>query len=300
MRVTEITAKTMLVDTKLPASDYVVNPYTGCSFACAYCYASFMGRFVGEPIEAWGDYLAVKTNAVEVFRADLDRLPPEKRHSTILLSSVTDAWQGPEKKYRLARGILEALRASSYPGFVSILTKSPLILRDVDVIAGLAAKEVGVTVTATDDAIGKFMEARAPAASVRLQTLEALNAANIPTYAFVGPLLPHYRYRRDLLDEMFLRLRDVGTQTLFAEHLNTSPYIRKRIDPLLADAAPEVRAVYAAAKTDEHRRILSELVMELVAKYGFELRLGRVLDHNRDKKAPSPPAVTSSASASTA
>lgn len=293
MRVTEMEAKTMLVATKLPASDYVVNPYTGCSFACAYCYASFMGRFVGEPIEAWGDYLTVKTNAVEVFRADLARLPQEKRHSVILMSSVTDAWQGPEKKYKLARGILEVMSEDSYPGFISILTKSPLILRDLDILAGLLQTEVGVTVTTTDDAIGRFIEVHAPVASERLKTLAALNAANIPTYAFVGPLLPHYRYRGDLLEELFRQLKDAGTMTIFAEHLNTSPYILKRIDPLLADAAPEIRDIYAAAATDEHRRIVSELVLDLVAKYGFQLRLGRVLDHNRDKRPQPPSKVTS-------
>jgi len=285
MRITETEAKTMLVASKLPASDYVVNPYTGCSFACAYCYASFMGRFVGEPIEAWGEYLSVKTNAVEIMKGDLQKLPKGKRHSTILLSSVTDAWQGPEKKYRLARGVLEALVEDEYPGFVSILTKSPLVLRDIDVLSALPDKEVGVTVTTTDDAIGRFMEVHAPLASERLRTLAELNEAGIPTYAFIGPLFPHYRYRADLLEELFKRLKDVGTTSVFAEHLNTSQYILRRIEPLLAEAESEVKLVYDAARTDEHRHALSEIVMGFVDKYGFDLRLGRVLDHNRDKKA---------------
>lgn len=285
MRINEIECKSMLVASKLPASDYVVNPYTGCTFACAYCYASFMGRFVGEPIEAWGEYLSVKTNAVEVFRDDLRRLSPDKRNSTILLSSVTDAWQGPEKKYKLARGVLEALGDDDYPGFVSILTKSPLVLRDIDVLSALNHKEVGITVTTTDDVIGRFMEAHAPIASDRLRTLAALNAAAIPTYAFVGPLFPHYRYRRDLLEDLFREIRDTGTKTIFAEHLNTSSYILKRINPLVSKADVHVQAVYGAARTDEHRAVLSEMVMNLVEKYGLDIRLGRVLDHNRDKKA---------------
>jgi len=286
MRISEIRCKSMLVASKLPASDYVVNPYTGCTFACAYCYASFMGRFVGEPIEAWGDYLSVKINAVEVFRADLRRLPSTKRQSTIFLSSVTDAWQGPEKKYKLTRAILEILRDDHYPGLISILTKSPLVLRDVDVIAALPQTEVGVTITATDDQIGRFMEARAPLASERLRTLRALNRAGIATYAFIGPLLPHYRYRHDLLEDLFRQVADAGTRTIFAEHLNTSACILKRIEPLLIDAAPEVRAVYQSARRDAHRAALSDMVMALVAKYDFEIMLGRVLDHNRDKKAP--------------
>jgi DNA repair photolyase len=283
MRINEIEAKSMLVKSKLPASDYVVNPYTGCSFGCAYCYASFMGRLVGQPIGAWGDFLSVKTNAVEVFRRDLARLPSSKRNATILLSSVTDAWQGPEKKYRLARGILEILRDTTYTGSVNILTKSPLILRDVDVIAALPRKQVGVTVTTTDDDVGRFIEASAPLASDRLRALAGLNAAGIPTYAFVGPLLPHYRFRSDLLEQLFEALKDAGTTTIFAEHLNTSRYILRRIEPLLTRADPEIRAAYESACTAEHRRAVSAIVMDLVDKYGFNIRLGRVLDHNEDR-----------------
>ena len=283
MRVNEIECKSILVASKLPASDYVVNPYTGCTFACAYCYASFMGRFAGEPIEAWGKYLSVKTNAVDVFRRDLKRLPTKKRKSTILLSSVTDAWQGPEKKYKLARGILETLSDDDYPGFISILTKSPLVLRDIEVIGTLKNKEVGITITTTDDKIGRFMEVHAPLASDRLRILATLNAKGVQTYAFVGPLLPHYRYRRDLLEDLFRQIHDAGTNILFAEHLNTSSYIFKRINPLLEEADIDVQKVYQSARTKEHRAVLSDMVMDLAEKYRFTIRLGHVIDHNRDK-----------------
>lgn len=286
MKIVEIKCKSALVNSKLPASDYVVNPYTGCTFACAYCYASFMGRFVGEPLENWGEYLYVKTNIVDVFRNEMQKLPVEKRNSTILLSSVTDAWQGPEKKYRLSRGILKILQNDNYPGFVSILTKSPLVLRDIDIITGLKSKEVGITITTTDDKIGRFMEVHAPFASDRIQTLAGLNNAGISTYAFVGPLLPHYRYRFDMLEDLFRRIHDAGTRTLFAEHLNTSAYILKRIYPHVSEAESEVQTVYRSAKTDVHRAILTDMVMNIAAKYGFEIRLGRVIDHIRDKKAP--------------
>jgi hypothetical protein len=86
------------------------------------------------------------------------------------------------------------------------------------------------------------------------------------------------------LEELFKQLKEVGTTTIFAEHLNTSPYILKRIEPLLAKSDAEVRAVYAAARNAEHRHALGEMVMALIEKYGFDIRLGRVLDHSRDKK----------------
>jgi DNA repair photolyase len=262
----------------------VVNPYTGCSFACGYCYASFMGRFVNEPIEEWGDYVYVKVNAVEVFKEDLHRLRDSERHSSILLSSVTDAWQGPEKKYQLARGVLQELSDSTYPGLVSVLTKSPLVLRDSDVLASLTTAEVGVTVTSTDDAISRFMEAHAPSATERLGILRSLNDAGIATYAFLGPLLPHFRYRPDMLDELFRALHETGTRDIFAEHLNTSEYILRRISPLVMQADEAVQTAYESARTAEHRKVLTELVLGLVDKYGFNLRLGTVLDHNRVRR----------------
>ncbi len=101
----------------------------------------------------------------------------------------------------------------------------------------------------------------------------------------IGPLFPHYRYRADLLEDLFRALRDAGTSTIFAEHLNTSSYILRRIQPLLKDTSEEVRSVYQNARTNEHKKFVSEMVMNLVEKYGFTLRLGKVIDHSRDKSA---------------
>jgi DNA repair photolyase len=103
VKVVETEAKSILVRSKLPDAEYVVNPYTGCVFGCHYCYASFAGRFVGEPIGNWGNYLYAKINAVPLFEMELAKLRGSGRAPSILLSSVTDAYQGAEKKYRLTR-----------------------------------------------------------------------------------------------------------------------------------------------------------------------------------------------------
>jgi len=149
MKVKEIEAKTVLVRSKLPDAEYVVNPYTGCELGCQYCYASFTGRFVSEPINNWGRYVYAKVNAVSVFKAELGRVRRAGRAPSILLSSVTDAYQGIEKKYRLTRGILEELAQEPYPGAVSILTKSPMVLRDVDLLRRIPRADVGLTITST-------------------------------------------------------------------------------------------------------------------------------------------------------
>lgn len=282
LKIQEIEAKSMIVASKLPDADYVVNPYTGCEFGCLYCYASFMGRFVNESFDNWGNYLYVKKNAVEVFEMDLKRWGSDKRKASIFLSSVTDAYQGAEKKYRLTRGILEILVREGYPGVVSILTKSPLILRDIDLLNRLPKPDVGMTVTTTDDSLSRFLEIRAPLASRRFDTLKKLHDAGVPTYAFVGPLLPHFRYRPDLLDELFARLAETEVQNVYIEHMNLKPYIKERLWSTLQKESAEIQEVYCEASTKIHREALDDIVADLIKKYGFKLRLNEVLYHNKN------------------
>jgi DNA repair photolyase len=284
VKIREIEARTILVRSKLPDADYVVNPYTGCEFGCLYCYASSMGRFVGEPVRAWGDYVYVKTNAVSLLEGELRRWSPKRRRASLLLSSVTDPYHGVETRYRLTRGILTVLAREGYPGVVSILTKSPLVLRDVDLLQGIPRAEVGMTVTTTDDTLSRFLEVRAPLASRRLSTLDTLHARGITTYAFVGPLLPHFRYQPRLLEKLFERLAATGIGSLYVEHLNLRPYIRERLWHALRDEPAEVREVYGGASTDAHRQALDALVNELVARHGLRLRLAGVLDHGSGKR----------------
>ncbi len=279
IKIKEIEAKHVLVKSNLPDTDYVVNPYTGCEFGCAYCYASFMGRFVNEPIGNWGNYVYVKKNAVEAFRRDLAQLGPKSRRSSIFLSSVTDPYQGVEAKYKLTRGILEVLAKEAYPGEVGILTKSSMVLRDIDVFHRIVNPDIGMTITTTDDALGRFLEVRASATSLRLSTLKKLSAEGFGTYAFVGPLLPHFRYEPELLDKLFGSLVDSGVRQVYVEHINMKAYIRERLMKTLEQARPEVREVYANADTEPHRKELDKIVAELLKKHGLGLRLKEVIYH---------------------
>jgi DNA repair photolyase len=282
MHVVEIMAKSIITKSNLPDADYVVNPYTGCAFACGYCYASFMGRFIGEAIENWGNYVYIKRNAVHLFESELSKFSPQRRNSSILISSVTDAWQGHEKKYRLARGILQVLVRAKYPGTVSILTKSPLVLDDLITIRQLPSPDVGVTITSTDDEVSRIFEANAPSASARIRILEEFNRAGIPTYAFVGPLFPHFGLMPEKIDELFGNIAKVGTRSVYVEQLNLSPYIRRRLDAVMQLAAPTLVAAYAAADEAETRRRLAETVRHFAERHALNVRLGAVLDHRAD------------------
>src|SRR3989344_9317653 len=97
----EIKAKSILVPSKLPGCDYVINCYTGCRFGCSYCYASFMGRFVDKKVSDWGEYVFAKINVPQLLEKELLKLKNKGKGKTILLSSVTDPFQGVEAKYKL-------------------------------------------------------------------------------------------------------------------------------------------------------------------------------------------------------
>jgi len=284
MKIVEQQARSIIVESGLPDTEYVVNPYTGCSFACSYCYASFMGRFVGETRDSWGDYLYVKTNAVDLFRKEIASPRFRSPAPTLFISSVTDAWQGVEKKYRLARGILEILVNADYQGRVSILTKSPLLLRDIDLLCRLARPEVGVTITTDEDEVGMVYEGRAPRNSSRLEILRLLVEHGVPTYAFVGPLMTHYVDRPQAMDRLMSSIADAGVKFIYAELLNVAPSLLRRFRKTLSGTEAEVEQFVSEQLDRQRRRALAELVADLARKYHVELRLGRVLDHAEDRR----------------
>ncbi|WP_319761116.1 DUF5131 family protein [Maridesulfovibrio sp.] len=284
IRLAEMEAKTLIQKSNIPSIDYVINPYTGCMLACAYCYASFMGRLVAEPVKEWGNYVYVKKNAIALAEKELNKMSESKRQGTILISSVTDPYQHPEKKYQITRGILKLLADMQYPGTIKILTKSSLVTRDIDLLTTLPKPDVGMTVTTTEDEISRWLEVRAPAASQRLETLEELSLAGIKPFAFVGPLLPHFATSPEKLDKLFGRLADAGVQEVYMEHINLKRYICERMTPVLSTKSAAVQQAYVKARTQEHRDRLDEIVGQLLIKHGLKLRFEEVVYHDKFKK----------------
>jgi DNA repair photolyase len=185
MNIKEINCKTTLTSSKLPEVDYCINPYVGCLHKCVYCYACFMKRFANHP-EDWGEFLDVKINAADTLDDEL--VKRNKRKGSILLGSVTDVYQPAEKKFQITRKILEVLAKYNFP--VSILTKSELVTRDVDLLKNISDCEVGLTITSLDEKISKIFEPGASVPIKRLNTLVILKSSGLKTYAFVGPILP--------------------------------------------------------------------------------------------------------------
>jgi DNA repair photolyase len=176
--------KSALSRSGIPGADYCVNPYVGCSHACRYCYATFMKRFTGHGDEAWGSFVDVKENAPEVLERELGRLKKGK----VMLSSVTDAYQPLEATERITRRCLALLVDAGFP--VDILTKSPLVTRDLDIIRKSPDVSVGLTVTTDDEGMRRLFEPRAASISARVGALRKLKEKGVDTYVFIGPVLP--------------------------------------------------------------------------------------------------------------
>ncbi len=287
MDIREVAAKSILNRCGIPGIDFVINPYIGCRFACKYCYASFMGRFVGKTVADWGKYVYAKTNAPELLRRELPKKLKNKGvGKELFFSSVTDPYQGMEAKYRLTRGCLEELLAFGFSGLVSILTKSDLVLRDVDLFKKLPRVSVGLTVTSTDDGVSRFFETYAPPSSRRIAALAELNKEGIKTYTFIGPLLPHFVAQEEALDRLMGAIAASGTRDIFVEHLNLSSYIRNRLMEEMKGEEKAILEKFYSSQSKEYREELDVLVRRLLKKNGLRLILNQTIYHKEFQKKP--------------
>jgi DNA repair photolyase len=186
MDIVEIQTKSALVKSRIPGVDYVINPYLGCGHGCRYCYAVFMRKYSRQHAgAAWGSFVEVKANIVNVLRAELAK---KRRIGSAMLSSVCDPYQPVERRYKLTRRCLEALREFGWP--IGILTRSPLVLRDIDILKSNMGASVGLSIPTNDDKVRKVLEPNAPPIGSRIVTLQKLQEAGIETWAFIGPILP--------------------------------------------------------------------------------------------------------------
>jgi DNA repair photolyase len=282
-KVNIIQAKSIFTKSGLPGSDWVINPYNGCLFGCMYCYAAQIARWK-HPDEEWGTYLDVKINAPELLKNELERL--EKRLKTkdfgsVFFSSVTDPYVGMEAKYQLTRKCLEVLANFGYEGNVSIQTKSPLVTKDIDVLQRLKDVAVGFTVTTLDDKVSRFLEVKAPPVSSRMQALKELHESGIPTYTFIGPILPHFTSDEKKINELLDKLQEVGIKEVWFEHINLSPKIKARLFDFLRKESPELLPEFEKADTEEYRSRLEDVIHEAMKGRNLKMGLGKVIHHRK-------------------
>lgn len=261
MKIQIIKCKSILTKSNLPKVDYCINPYVGCLHACVYCYARFMKRFTGHT-EPWGYFLDIKANAPEILAKELARNP---KRGTVLLGSVTDAYQPAERKYHLTRAILEILLRHDFP--VSILTKSDLVVRDLDLLKQFSSCEVGLTITTIDEAIARNFEPHASTPQQRAGALEILHKNGIATYAFIGPILP------DLTDfEAIFSAIQGKVDFIMAESLNISCGNHLSVEEVISKKYPSLLQLYKNCFGKKYWDGVETTVKRLASEHQLSLR----------------------------
>ena len=229
MKVSAVKAKSVLVKSNLPASDYVVNPYAGCTHNCRYCYACFMKRFTGHD-EDWGTFLDVK-------EYESDKLPKSLKGKTVLLSSVTDPYNPYETKFHKSRKILELLRNTG--AHVEILSKSDLMVQDLDLLKQIPDLSVGISLNTLDDKFRRDMEPNAPSVQRRLKALETLHDTGIRTYLFVSPIFPYITDIKELIEAA-----DGHADQICFENLNLRGKSKTNILSYIAEKYSDLKKAY--------------------------------------------------------
>lgn len=169
----------------ISAFDYTLNPYSGCTFGCSYCYAAFFARD-REKLDNWGYWVQVKENALDLLRRKRKRTLKGK---TIYMSSVTDPYQPIERELELTRQILQQLLTYEQVRLV-IQTRSPIVTRDIDLLQEFEAVQVNMSITTDDETVRRVFEPLCSSIRARLQAITVVHEAGIPTCITLTPLLP--------------------------------------------------------------------------------------------------------------
>jgi DNA repair photolyase len=266
MIVKEIESKSILTESKLPETDFCINPYVGCSHRCVYCYARFMKRFTAHT-ESWGEFVDIKTNSVELMQKKLKLI--KDRKGVVLLGSVTDAYQPLERKYEITRGLLKELLQSELS--VSILTKSDLVLRDIDILKQFKNITVGITITSTDEKACSVLEPGASSVERRLETLRKLHESGIHTYVFVGPIIPGITDLRAIFESVHGKTDEMWGEILNVKSGNWED-VKDAIEKNFVDALPHFLKTVRDKKywdgvEEEFKTLCSEYGIPMVGFY---------------------------------
>jgi DNA repair photolyase len=223
---------------------FSLNPYMGCAHRCTFCYVRAFEQRADRPADdRYGASIRVKTNIVEVLRRELAR--PSWSGESIAIGAATDPYQPAEGRYRLTRGCIEAFR--DFRQQFSIITRGPMVVRDVDVLAA-AAERASVSVTFSvptlDEQVWRTTEPGTAPPRRRLQALSVLVAAGVRASVALAPLLPGLSDRPDQLERVVQAAREAGACGIWANLLYLRPGTREHFLSCLARDWPELLPEY--------------------------------------------------------
>lgn len=260
---------------------WTINPYRGCELACKYCYARYTHEFLemrdGLDFER---KIYVKQQAAWLLRQELKKV---KRAEEIAIGTATDPYQPAERRYRLTRGILEEL--AQHRGLeIGIVTKSDLIVRDVDLLRSVAEHNslfINLTITTLDAKLARILEPRAPRPDLRLHAVRALCAAGIHAGVICAPVLPGITDSPAALEALVRATKEAGGKYIFANPLFLKPCSASVFLPFLEKEFPHLAAEYRlrfarrAFVSKAYSKRISELMSALRRKYGIGYAFSR-------------------------
>lgn len=296
----EIQCKTLLNRvsvTSLPFR-WSVNPYSGCSHGCVYCYARRYHEYKElDPGVGFERRIFVKVNAVAVLRRELARRTWQRE--LVAVGTAVDAYQPAEGKYRLTRGILETLAAFATP--CSIVTKNTMIVRDIDVLQQLArgpGVSVWFTVTTVDENLARRIEPDTPPPRRRLAALARLAAAGVPAGVLIMPILPGLNDHRSSLEAVIRAAAEHGARSVHGGVLRLQGAVKQVYGRFLRDDSPQLLPLYRRFYPGAHAPLAYQekvhgIVAELKERYGFTAERARRQRPERNAGSAAPAATAS-------
>jgi DNA repair photolyase len=257
---------------------WTINPYRGCEFACKYCYARYTHEFMemrdGLDFER---KIYVKQHAAAMLRHDLRKVKPGE---DIAIGTATDPYQPAERRFEVTRAIMEEL--ARHQGLsIGVVSKSTLMLRDLDLFPAIAAKndfEINLTITTLDTKLARILEPRAPRPDLRLEVIRKLTEAGIHAGVIVAPVMPGISDSPQQLDSLVKAAQQAGARYIFANALFLKPCSEAIFMPWLEKEFPALAGKYReryqsrAFLPAPYRKRLSSLMAALRKKHGFPAR----------------------------
>src|SRR5271165_4871923 len=252
---------------------WTINPYRGCEFACKYCYARYTHEFM--EMRDGADFeqkIYVKQHTADLLRRELRRVKPAE---AIALGTATDPYQPAERRYEVTRSILEEF--ARHRGFeLGIVTKSNLIVRDVDLLRAVAqnnALSIHITVTTLNIDLARILEPRAPRPDLRIEAVRQLSAAGLTTGVSCSPVLPGITDSPADLEAVVRAAAAAGARHVFANPLFLKPCSAAVFLPFLEQNFPTLAENYRqryhgrSFLPEAYAKRLSQLIHRFREKY---------------------------------
>ncbi|ACI19440.1 SPL family radical SAM protein [Dictyoglomus thermophilum] len=280
MVIKEINCKTAISKCKFPDGGWAINPYIGCSHGCIYCYARFMKKFT-KHTERWGDFVDVKINMPEILSKEIKK--ERYKNGNIYVGTVTDPYQPLEEKYEITRKVLEIL--SEYPYPVSILTKSDLVLRDIDILKRFKNVDVNFTLNTLDEDWKNLVEPNSPPIENRILAISKLKEENIKVYAMMGPFWPFFSDAEELIKTF----KVLGIEEIYTESFNTIGGTFTEVEDRMAQYYPNIlprmkEILFNKDNFNNFYSLIRENLFELSKQYGIKINIYFGRGHSKFKE----------------